>query len=592
MALLLVSFAAGVLTVLAPCTIALLPVIVGGTLAGGTSTRRAVVVTLALGISVITFTFLLKESTALIAVPQIFWEWFSGGLIFLIGLAMLFPALWDRINFFSKVNRGANVALARGYKRQTFWGDVLVGAALGPVFSSCSPTYFLIIATILPASLAAGSLDLLAYAIGLCGFLLIIALVGQRLTAALDLAASPYGWFRRTIGLLFMILGIAIALGFEQQFELAFANANFFNFSGVEQYLLHETQLGQHVPMPGTTYATSTEPTSTSTAARISAEAALYPPAPEITDPAGFLNTNGKPITLAGYKRKEVVLVDFWDYSCINCEREIPYVEAWWQKYKDEGLVVVGVHTPEFSFEKLQSNVASAMQSLGITYPVVLDNNYGTWNAFGNEYWPQIYLINSDGFVVYSHSGEGDYPQTEAAIQKALAERDANLGLPATIANGSVAPANAVEVNGAELGSPETYFGAARNEYLANGAQGVQGPQTLSFPASISSDALYLGGAWNFSDQYAETSSGSAEYQFTAKNVYFVAAGNPSATVEVLLDGKPIPANESGGDVANGVMTIHADKLYKVAALPDYGTHTLELKVTSGTLDAYTFTFG
>jgi thiol-disulfide isomerase/thioredoxin len=479
-----------------------------------------------------------------------------------------------------------------------------VGAALGPVFSSCSPTYFLIIATVLPRSIQAGLIYLLVYTFGLCATLLLVAIAGQKLLSRFEAASDPNGWFKRGIGVLFLVVGVVIATGLQAKFELAFANSNFLNVSGIEKALLSKagpinanggTGSTASSTAPGTDYATATSTvgsTATSSAARITAESLVYPKAPEITKAAGFLNNNGQPISLASLKGK-VVLVDFWDYSCINCQREIPYVEAWYKKYNPEGLVVVGVHTPEFAFEKVSSNVAAAAKSLGITYPIVLDNDYGTWNAFNNEYWPQVYLINSDGFVVYSHSGEGEYAQTEAAIQKALTERVKNEGLSTSISSGTVNPST-TEV-GTGLGSPETYFGYNRNQYLANGKPGEADTQTLALPSTTQLNQLNLGGTWTFKAEYAETSdttNGAIEYQFQAKNVYLVATGNPSAKVKILLDGKPLGANAGADVAADGTMTINADKLYKLVSLPDYGTHTILIQLISGTLDGYTFTFG
>ena len=201
MILFFISFLAGVLTVLSPCVLPLLPVIVGGSIATGGSKRRAYTICLSLGASVVVFTLLLKASTAFIAIPQNFWEYFSGTVLVLFGLVMIFPRLWDSIPLVNLLNRSSNKALAVGYQRDSIWGDMLMGAALGPVFSSCSPTYFVVLATVLPASFAVGLADLLAYAVGLAGFLFIIAVAGQRLVDKLGVTAEPGGWFRRSLSM-------------------------------------------------------------------------------------------------------------------------------------------------------------------------------------------------------------------------------------------------------------------------------------------------------------------------------------------------------------------------------------------------------
>ena len=203
MTLFIVAFVAGILTVLSPCVLPLLPVIVGGSLAGGTSYRRALTVTISLGISVFLFTFLLKVSTIFIMVPPSVWNWLSGGILFIVGIFFLFPNLWDLIPGTARANRDSNQLLSKGFMRQNFWGDVLVGAALGPVFSTCSPTYFIVLATVLPVSLALGAADIFSYILGLCLFLLLISFIGQKMLDRLNLAADNRGWFKRAIGILF-----------------------------------------------------------------------------------------------------------------------------------------------------------------------------------------------------------------------------------------------------------------------------------------------------------------------------------------------------------------------------------------------------
>ena len=586
MILLLISFIAGILTVLAPCVLPLLPVIVGGSLTTG-SHRRAYTICLALGASVIVFTLLLKASTVFINIPQSFWEWFSGGILILFGIVMIFPRLWDNLGFVNLMNRSSNKALATGYQKNSIWGDMVMGAALGPVFSSCSPTYFVILATVLPASFGMGFLDLLVYAIGLSGFLFIIALAGQKLVDKLGVAINPEGWFRKGIGILFVVVGFGVLTGVEANLEAWLLN-NGFDLTFIEQRLLGAPQ-GSSVPSSVGVSATSSPMT-------VAEKALVYQKSPELTSIDGYINTGGAPITIAGYKGKDVVLVDFWTYSCINCQREIPYLEAWYKKYSGEGLVIIGVSTPEFAFEHLESNVQNAVQQFGITYPVVLDNEYGTWNAFGNEYWPNAYLVDIDGYIVYNHAGEGDYDQTEAAIQKALAERAARLNVAGAIPTGTTVPTGVVTVDDAKLGSPETYFGSARNEFLGNGTQGQNGPQTLTIPANLSGNTLYLGGVWNFADEYASNQAAGAkiQYIYDAKNVYFVAAaGSAPVTLKITRDGGESLGAARGADVdAQGDVIISADRLYQLVGDSDYGVHTLEIQVETPGLQAYTFTFG
>jgi cytochrome c biogenesis protein CcdA/thiol-disulfide isomerase/thioredoxin len=591
MLLFLISFIAGVLTVLAPCVLPLLPVIVGGSLTTG-SHRRAYTICIALGASVIVFTLLLKASTVFINIPQSFWEWFSGGILILFGIVMISPRLWDNLGFVNLMNRSSNRALAVGYQKNSLWGDMLMGAALGPVFSSCSPTYFVILATVLPASFGMGFLDLLAYAVGLSGFLFIIAIMGQRLVDRLGVTINPEGWFRKAIGILFVIVGLGVFTGAEAKLE-AWLLTNGFDVTMIEQHLLGASS--SDVGNAPQNAAQNTQANATSTLLSATEKAMVYQKSPELTGIDGYINTpSGAPITIGQYKGDKVVLVDFWTYSCINCQRTIPYLEAWYKKYAGDGLVIIGVSTPEFAFEHLYSNVQAAVQKFGITYPVVLDNEYGTWNAFGNQYWPRDYLVDIDGYIVYDHAGEGDYDGAELAIQKALIERAKRLGLPAPSFT-MTTPANTIPINFNDVQSPETYFGAARNEYLRNGTQGQRGNQTLTIPQNLDTNALYLGGMWNFVDEYASNQAAGAriEYEYSAKNVYIVAAADKPVKIKIMLDGAPLPASERGADVdANSEATISADRLYDLIQGLGYGSHILQIQVEGAGLQAYTFTFG
>jgi len=602
MTLFLISLLAGFLTVISPCVLPLLPVIVGGSLTGGTSLKRAATVTVSLGASVFLFTFLLKVSTLFISVPASFWTWVSGILVILVGLATLFPSVLDHLGFLANINKSSNKALSSGFQQQNFWGDVLVGAALGPVFSSCSPTYFIVLASVLPVSLALGVVDILAYVLGLCVSLLIVSFVGQKVLEKLGVAMSPGSWFLRALGILFILVGIAIITGYDKKLEMPLYSV--FDETVIEQHLLQHDMppsptagFAQNLVIPtGASIAGAPSAPASGTFLTLAEKAARYPLAPELVSPDAYLNTGGQAINLAQYKGKDVVLIDFWTYSCINCQRTFPYLTTWYSKYKDQGLVIIGVHTPEFAFEHVESNVAAALKQFGITYPVVLDNEYKTWNAYGNQYWPHEYLVDIDGYVVHDQVGEGDYDQTEQAIQAALAERNARLdtgmAVPSTIATPTVdAPIAGMNY------TPESYFGSARNQYLGNGAQSVPGPQTLTIPAQLAPDTFYLGGAWNFLSEYAE-SSGQAQValSYNSKNVYIVASSAKASVpvvAKVLLDGKPIPASMMGADVAaDGTVTISGDRLYTLVKGAAFGAHRLDLIITSGSLDAYTFDFG
>ncbi|MES2931221.1 MAG: redoxin domain-containing protein [Patescibacteria group bacterium] len=316
--------------------------------------------------------------------------------------------------------------------------------------------------------------------------------------------------------------------------------------------------------------------------------AARYPLAQELVHPDGYLNT-AEDFTLQSLVGKKVILVDFWTYSCINCQRTQPYLNAWYDKYADEGLEIVGVHTPEFGFEEERENVAKAIEQFNIKYPVVQDNGYATWDAYQNRYWPHKYLIDINGLVIYDHIGEGGYEETEKMIQKYLKERKQVLGEAGEVSGGTAVPGVSIEAN-----SPETYFGWSRNETLANGKGRTPGVQSLTAPESFAPNKLYLSGDWNFENEYAENTStaGSIFYSYDAKSVYFVGSSDAGVTIQVLRDGVPI-TGEKGSDVdASGNVFVKEPRLYKFIEQGEASGHVLELRVKGPGLKAFTFTFG
>ena len=569
---------AGVLSVFAACVLPLLPVIVGGSLAAGGSRRRSYIIVGSLAVSVVVFTLILKASTALIGVPEELWRYLSGSIVVFLGVVMVFPKLWVLVPGVNALNRSSNRLLAEGYQRQGVWGDVIMGAALGPVFASCSPTYFIILATVLPAQPFLGFLYLVAYAAGLSLALLLVAILGEKLVSRLGVTLDPDGKFFRGIGVVLVVVGVLVFTGVMRDVERWFIERGFdatfieLKFLGVnEDSSVNSDSKAGFIPA--------------------AQKSSMYSLAPELVSPDGYINTDGKKITLAELRGKKVVLLDIWTYSCINCQRTLPYLKDWYAKYKDQGLEIVAVHTPEFAFEKVQKNVENAVRGFGLSYPVVLDNEYRTWNAYGNQYWPRKYLIDIDGYIIYDHIGEGAYAETEAQIQRALAERAARLGedMP------DVALTTEIESAGGRANSPETYFGAWRNNNLGNGVERKEGRQTLKIPENLTGNVFYLGGVWNFEYEYMTNESKNAQLRFIydAKDVYFVAAAATPVRIKVTRDGgKPLGAAR-GADVGeDGFVTIQEERLYKLIQDTGYGVHTIEIEVESPGLEAYTFTFG
>ncbi len=550
MILLSISFIAGILTVLAPCILPLLPVIIGGSLTGegkDAHKKKVLTIVLSLGLSVIAFTLLLKVSTLFIGVPEYVWKWISGGIIIALGLITIFPSLWEG-KWLAKLSAKSNILLGKGDRKKSFLGDVIVGAALGPVFSTCSPTYFIVLATVLPVSPIVGIIYIFAYTIGLCISLFVIAFVGQKIMTKLNIAADPNGWLKRSLGILFLIVGIAVISGFDKKLQTTLLDAGIFDVTKIEQKLLQLTE-----PKPKE---------NNQSVGIMSAEQkkSAYTVAPEISTPDGFVNTDGKPITLNELRGK-VVLLDVWTYSCINCQRTIPYLNDWYAKYKDQGLEIVGLHTPEFAFEKVQKNVEDAVRKFNINYPVVLDNDYSTWNAYGNRYWPRKYLIDIDGYIVYDHIGEGGYEETEMAIQKALSERNARMGTGGVVSMPVSTPKDVMTVESGKVGSHEIYFGSSRSKI---------------------SDNVMLGGSWKTTSEYAEnTGDATITYSYDAKDVYFVGGSKNGVEVEIYKDGKLLKT-----------ITVKAEQLYHLIDGDSYGKHIIQMKIKGSGLQAFTFTFG
>lgn len=410
MLLLITSFLAGVLTVFAPCVLILLPVIVGSSMISDADQKldrkKPYIISISLGISVLLFTLILKASTVLIGIDPQVWKSVSGFIVIILGISLLFPLLWARISAGIGLENNSNELLSRASKKSGVLGYILTGAALGPVFSACSPIYALILATILPVNIALGLVYMALYAAGLSLTLLIIALTGRRLTKKLNWAVTPNGWFRRILAILLILVGISVATGFDKKIQTWALENIPFNSVFIEEKLIPKIDVLE-------------ESTVTDEPEQLNISKPYL--APEIRGIKSWINST--PLTLSDLKGK-VVLIDFWTYSCVNCIRTQPYLNKWFESYRNEGLEIIGVHAPEFTFEELEENVQREVKKAKILYPVALDNDFATWIAYDNQYWPAMYLIDRDGKVRYTHFGEVNYEVTESAIQRLL--KDSN----------------------------------------------------------------------------------------------------------------------------------------------------------------------
>jgi cytochrome c biogenesis protein CcdA/thiol-disulfide isomerase/thioredoxin len=584
MTFLLISFVAGILTVLAPCVLPLLPVIIGGSVSNVRSRLKPYIITTSLTVSVVVFTLLLKFLTIFIDIPPMFWQYLSGGILIFFGLITLFPFVWEKmsIKFNLVLGRKSNTLLAEGVKKESFVGDIIIGASLGPVFSSCSPTYFVILATVLPQSFATGLIYLIAYSIGLSLALLLIAKIGQRLVSKLDGVSDPEGWFKRTLGAIFLFVGIFVATGLDKNFQTFLISKNIFDITVIEQNFLLPNVLDEKFEdMDNNKNADEIIATGSKVKGNpmtIIAKKLKYPMYKEITNPKGFVNS--EPFQIKDLIGKKIILLDVMTYSCINCQRTFPYANAWYAKYKDQGLEIVGIHTPEFAFEKKKENVIEAMRKFGIKFPVVMDNDYGTWNAYGNNYWPRKYLIDIDGFVVYDHIGEGNYDETENVIKLALKERAERMGTDSKSISGSVS--GTIKAESTVAKSNETYFGAHRNsQFFGNGDVGKIYSDNFTLPKTFPFNQFFLGGKWKIENEYIE-SEGDAilAFNYEATKVHLVAEAPNGATIKI-----------QNGDVTNNTkIQIKDATLYTIVNNPKSQNSVFYINVSKG-VRLYALTF-
>ncbi len=312
--------------------------------------------------------------------------------------------------------------------------------------------------------------------------------------------------------------------------------------------------------------------------------------APELVGISGYINTNPEELKTA--MQDKVILYDFWTYSCINCIRTLPYITAWNEKYADQGLLIIGIHSPEFEFEKDFNNVQTATKQYNIAYPVVQDNEMKTWKAFENRYWPRKYIADSEGYIRYDHIGEGGYAETEKVIQDLLQERSQLLGMNIAAAQPLV---DLEEHQFTASQTPELYFGynfAFGRNQLGN-SEGFKPDQivTYSLPQQLTQDYFYLEGQWqNYDDRMKLVSeSGKIVLPYFAKSVNIVAANE--SDLQILFDGKLVTSENAGTDVQDGTVHISGDRLYNLISSKDVDAHTLTIVAKPG-FEIYTFTFG
>jgi cytochrome c biogenesis protein CcdA/thiol-disulfide isomerase/thioredoxin len=573
------AFLAGLVTILAHCIWPILPIILSSSVAGK-GRWRPLGITLGIVVSFGFFTLAISylvhsfhfDPNALRLVAVV--------VIGFLGLTMIIPGLSGFIE--GAISRLSGLFGQRAGNGGGFGVAFITGLSLGIVWSPCAGPILGAIAALAATGKVTLSVILVtaAYVVGAGIPLFLFAYGGQRVFTRTRFLSAHLGRIQQAFGVVMILTAAAVYTNYDKTVETRLLDLfpsfgtelNAFENTGAlsQQLDILKGKDKPHVELVG-------EKESLFNADR---------PAPDFVGITKWLNTD-TPLTVQSLRGK-VVLVDFWTYTCINCIRTLPHLVSWYGKYKDNGFVIVGVHTPEFQFEHSTQNVLGAIKMYGIRYPVAQDNDYSTWNNYDNEYWPAEYLIDANGRIRRTHFGEGEYDRMEEAIRELLKENGQLLsgpltGLPDETPDGEQ--------------SPETYLGAKRMEYFYPTGSLSTGRREFAFPNGMNLHTFSLSGQWNIRPEDAVAGADAQlQYRFHADKVYLVLHPGPSKTpqrIRVYLDGKAIGASQAGSDVKDGRVTLDADRLYNLVDLRGRrGTHTLRLQFVTPGIEAYAFTFG
>ncbi|WP_247255941.1 cytochrome c biogenesis protein DipZ [Pseudomonas moorei] len=590
--LLLLAYLGGVLTIVSPCILPVLPFVFARTGQPFIKSGLPLLAGMAL-------TFALVATLAAVGggwVVQLnqYGRWLALVFVALFGLTLLLPQLAERLTR-PLVAAGSRLSEVAGADARPRPGaSFLIGVATGLLWAPCAGPILGLLLT--GAALQGASIQttllLLAYAAGAATSLAVALLLGGKVFAAMKRSIGAGEWLRRGLGAAMLAGVAAIALGLDTGILARFSTAS---TGGIEQALVGRLAgKSSH----DSAAMTAQNPVSEEGALPVADKAPGTLPVegnlPPLSGAVQWLNS--PPLDAQALKGK-VVLVDFWTYSCINCLRTLPYVKAWAEKYRDQGLVVIGVHAPEFAFERDVKNVTQAMKDLGINYPVAIDNEFKIWRAFNNEYWPAHYFADAQGRIRYHHFGEGEYAESERVIQQLLREAGAT-----KVSDGLInAKADGVQMapDNNEVQSPETYVGYQRAEHFVPDTSLVPDKvATYSPPKQLALNDWSLGGQWHVGSERATASAPASRivYRFHARDLHLVlgpgADGKP-VRFKVLIDGKA-PGDAHGMDVApDGSGRVTEQRLYQlVRQNGGVSDRTFSIEFLDPGASAYAFTFG
>jgi cytochrome c biogenesis protein CcdA/thiol-disulfide isomerase/thioredoxin len=580
--LILFAFIGGVITILSPCILPILPIVLSGSVGEGRRKPQGIVAGFILSFTFFTlFLAAIVRSTGLSAD---FLRGFSIAIILIFGISLLLPqfqVLTEKL--FSKLSG----SLAMQKNRQGFLGGILIGLSIGLIWTPCVGPILASVITLAATSEVnlAAFLITLAYAAGTAIPMFAIMYGGRSLLLRIPWLLPNTGKIQKGFGVLMILTAIGIFFNIDRRFQ-TYVLETFPNYgtglTSLEDNEFIKKQLDIFMNKDRSQKFESSKSASVSGAFPNDLKDRKIK-APEIIPGGEWFNSN--PLIIEELRGK-VVLIDFWTYTCINCQRTFPYLRDWHDKYKDKGLVIIGVHSPEFEFEKNPENVAKAISDFNLQYPVIQDNNFDTWSAYSNRYWPAKYLIDKDGYIRYVHFGEGAYAETEVVIQKLLKAAGENVLID--IKNDS-------SIKRRFDISQETYLGYQRMEFLMGQRNSGPGEKEFRLQDLISENTFSFGGVWEITKESAVAKDSAViVYNFNADKVFLVMNPPDAKTgkVKVYLDDRLVDLSRAGADVVNGVVTVDSDRLYELIDLRgNPGNHLLRLEFSDG-IEAFAFTFG
>jgi cytochrome c biogenesis protein CcdA/thiol-disulfide isomerase/thioredoxin len=557
LSLALIGLVGGLITGISPCILPVLPVIffsgstgrADGTVAVA-SKREVLRPYRVIGGLVLSFSLVTLVGSALLSLlhlPQDAIRWVALAALVAIGLGLIFPRFEQLLERpFARIPQKQIATRADGFG---------LGLALGVLYVPCAgPVLAAIVVAGATAKIGLPVVVLtVAFAVGTAVPLLFFALAGQRVANRVNAFRRRQRQIRVAAGIVTLLLAVALVFNLPAALQRAIPDytGSLQNKLGDQQQL--QQQLGGIV---------TDQNKELSNCMNGSAQLQNCGPAPDLKDITAWLNTSGnKPIDLHALRGK-VVLIDFWAYSCINCQRAIPHVEGWYKAYRDDGFEVIGVHTPEYAFEKVTSNVKQGAADIGITYPVAQDNSYSTWTNYRNQYWPAEYLIDANGVVRHVKFGEGDYNVTEKLIRELITSARPGVVLPAAVDAPDTTPQSGL--------TPETYFGVGKMVNYAGTGVYDKGQTNFAFPAALPDDTFALQGPWalDYQGATADSDASTIKLNYHAKNVYIVVGGTGNLTVTrdgttttVPVSGPPTSHQiVAGNDVARGLLDVRLAK--------------------------------